>query len=1187
MIGHNGSTLVANAGFNLPNVVIGNLGQRINLESTFGSIDGSAGTTVYGNITSASGQLTLNSTTVNGDVVTNSTVASSSGLIVNGNVSARNGVTLNGAVITGSLSATNGTINLTGGQVGGLVVSSCCDVTTNGTDLLGGAQSTNSSLSISGGTIAGDFSSPNNPAVFNGVIMTSGTVNAGSVAFTGGTLGSSSSPISVTSQFNAITLNNTGLAYGDFVAPSYSAVELNGNSVVIGSCSPNACVPPPVCDITSFSDNFNRNNLGSNWVAGRFAGNFTPTTNNGRLLLTENQNQQSTAVTLQRWFPAANNRIQIEFDHFAWRSYRLFGGNEGGDGMAVVFSDASITPQAGSFGGSLGYAQRDNGDPGFAGGWLGIALDEFGNFSNPTEGRIGGPGRRSDSVTIRGSGNGNAGYFFLANTRFSNSLDVDPSFFNQNPNPGPGFRYRFTIDATVDNQVMVSVARRTTSSGAFVSVIEPFNVVNLLGQAAIPQNLMLSFTGATGDAVNNHAIDNLQVCANEINDIGTLVDHFRLSFSSSALTCSAKEVTVVACANPNCTQQVTEPVSVTMSINGQAVGSPQVITGGSGTVQVRNTSEDTVSVGIAGSTPAQRPFSQNLCSRDGGALGTNCNITFADSGFALSVPDFPANRGETLEVRAIKKDDATQACVPGFSNTNKTLEFWGTYVNPGSSGRVANWPLSIQGNDIGMSEASASAQTVAFDANGVASVPINYADVGRMQVNARLQPSGDDAGLSMTGNTQFVSYPAGFCVQASTACSAPYDACPALAKASENIPLSVQAMAWQVDGDTDFCSGNSPTPSFAMNTMALSSELIAPATGVNATVSPASLTYSASTSANTVPVSFSEVGVFAVRVTPSAPYLGITLDSAVSHAMGRITPDHFTANLANSPELAPYCQTSSAFAYSGQSLNWLVPPRVDLIARNGVGQVTQNYTQGNFLRLNSAGVGVQWPSQDNVALATDSSPLALNSTAGAAGLNALGNGQLRYDFSALDQLTYVKTPTSRVDPFAPDVTFGLTVNDSDGVGLLSSPFTFSPAANFALRYGRLWVDNGFGPENQDLPLSLRTEFYQSGRFIRNTDDSCWSYDAVGNVSLTPTTLTEVNGTTGTLINGDGVGAIVLRAPTAVPGLPDVGQVEVEYAVPVWLRDDFNNDGTLTSPRAQAQFGVYRGHDRIIYWRERQ
>lgn len=928
--------------------------------------------------------------------------------------------------------------------------------------------------------------------------------------------------------------------------------------------------------LTCFNDAFNRTTLDDDWVVSRFSGPFTPSISNGRLLLTQNQNNQSTAVTLQRLFPADNNLVVIELDHFAWSS----AGGSGADGMTVVFSDATITPQAGSFGGSLGYAQRNNGDPGFSGGWLGVALDEWGNFSNPTEGRVGGVGFRPQSVTIRGSGQGGNGYRFLT------TQQVSPNIDRRNTGvPNPGYRYRFTIDARLAGQAWVTVERNTGTG--FSTIIPAFDVSAQFGQAPIPQNLLLSFTGATGGFNNNHAIDNLQVCANQINPIGPLIHHFEFEFASQGLTCSPQDVLIRACADAACNTLYTDPVTVNLSPATWVGGASQTFSGGQTVLQLRGTPLSTLAVGVSSSVPLSQAFTTNTCSRDGGALGTNCNITFADSGFALSAPDFPANRGETLEIRAIKTDDDTQACVPGFSNTNKTLEFWGSYVNPGSSGRVASWPLSIQGNDIGMSEASASAQTVAFDANGVANVPINYADVGRMQVNARLQPSGDDAGLSMTGNTQFVSYPAGFCVQASAVCNAPYDTCPVLAKASENVPLSVQAMAWQVDGDTDFCSGNSPTPSFAMNTMALSSELIAPATGEDGMVSPASLTYSASTSANTVPVSFSEVGVFAVRVTPSTSYLGITLDSAVSHAMGRITPDHFTANLANSPELAPYCQTSTAFAYSGQPLNWLVAPRVDLIARNGAGQVTQNYTQGNFLRLNSAGVGVQWPSQDEVAQGTDSSPLALNSTAGVAGLNTVGAGQLRYDFSALDQLSYVKTPTSRVDPFAPDVAFGLTVNDSDGVGLLSSPFSFSPAANFALRYGRLWVDNGFGPENQDLPLSLRTEFYQSGRFMRNTDDSCWSYDAVNNVSLMPTTLTEVIGNTDTVLAGEGLGAIVLRAPTAVPGLPDVGQVEVEYAVPVWLRDDFNNDGTLTSPRAQAQFGVYRGHDRIIYWRERQ
>ncbi len=53
---------------------------------------------------------------------------------------------------------------------------------------------------------------------------------------------------------------------------------------------------------------------------------------------------------------------------------------------------------------------------GLSGGYVGIGLDEFGNFSDPGEGRNGGPGRDRDSVTVRGPGDGDEGYEFVASS---------------------------------------------------------------------------------------------------------------------------------------------------------------------------------------------------------------------------------------------------------------------------------------------------------------------------------------------------------------------------------------------------------------------------------------------------------------------------------------------------------------------------------------------------------------------------------------------------------------------------------------------------------------------------------------------------------------------------------------------------------------------------------------------------
>jgi len=59
----------------------------------------------------------------------------------------------------------------------------------------------------------------------------------------------------------------------------------------------------------------------------------------------------------------------------------------------------------------------------------------------------------------------------------------------------------------------------------------------------------------------------------------------------------------------------------------------------------------------------------------------------------------------------------------------------------------------------------------------------------------------------------------------------------------------------------------------------------------------------------------------------------------------------------------------------------------------------------------------------------------------------------------------------------------------------------------------------------------------------------------------------------------------LQAPVNAPGTPDTGEATVEYAAPSWLTGDYDNDGSFENPQGTATFGVYRGHEKVIYRRE--
>ncbi len=279
---------------------------------------------------------------------------------------------------------------------------------------------------------------------------------------------------------------------------------------------------PAGITVACVCDNFNRNNLnpstifGQDWITSISDGTgILPSIVNANYLrLTNNTGNNAKAATVPSAFPAAGNYISVEFNHYAYNG-------SGADGIAVTLSDYTVPAVPGAYGGSLGYAQQ-TAINGFAGGWIGVALDEYGNYQNPTEGRLGGPGFRVDSVGIRGSGSGTTGYRWLQGTAANLSPGIDVTGTTR----GPGHRYQIVVDArnagATTPQTFVAVNRDTSGTGnsyaALIPSFDAFARAVTLGftQAPVPANWQISFTGSTGGSTNIHEIGALRICAQTV-----------------------------------------------------------------------------------------------------------------------------------------------------------------------------------------------------------------------------------------------------------------------------------------------------------------------------------------------------------------------------------------------------------------------------------------------------------------------------------------------------------------------------------------------------------------------------------------------------------------------------------------------------------------------------------------------
>ncbi|MBW3762280.1 MSHA biogenesis protein MshQ [Aeromonas jandaei] len=997
--------------------------------------------------------------------------------------------------------------------------------------------------------------------------------------------------------YQDITLNSDTLLNG--YVYSDASLVMNNTSVINGRATSRSLTMASSSAIndqaftpslTCFSDNFSSGTLSSDWVVKTSSGSFTPSIVSGRLRLTQAVGDQATSTTYQRLFPAASNLVTISFNHYAY-------GGTGADGMAVVLSDATVTPQPGAFGGPLGYGFKP-GIPGFAGGWLGIGFDEFGNYSG--EGGTTNVGQRRQSVAIRGSGSGTSGYNYLrgacnngTTNTFSNCLSP-----TVDGNGGSNHKYQLTIDSRITGQSLVKVERDTGSG--YVTLIDWFNAQSLSGQSQVPNDFLLSLTGSTGGSTNIHELDNVQICALRSNPVGVQIDHFELYHSGQALTCNPETVTIKACANPACTTLITDPVTATLSLtptsasNGWIGGNTVTFTGGTTTVQLRNNTASSVTIGVSGSSPTTKPFSTTLCKAGSGTLSSAaCTLNFADSGFFFDVPDTYSNQPQTVTIKAVKKSDVTKLCVPGFASQTKSVKFWSSYITPASN--AYNSQMSVNGSMIGASQGAATPLSLAFDAQGQSSITVAYPDAGQVQLDARYDGSGNEAGLIMTGSDQFVARPVGLCITSSSgSCSGNYASCPVFRKTGATFPIQIQAMAWESGSDNDLCTGNQATPNFVLNGIALGTTLVAPTPGTNATVGTATYNHAAATnSINTVNQTVNEVGVFNMTATPPANgYFGYTIPSAQSMPLGRFVPTDF--NLV-SGDIMPAC---NVFSYMGQPFG----VTLDVRARNQSGGQTQNYT-GAFAK-GSAYISVA-NNKDGKSLASRLTSLA--SLPWANGKAVLNNGT---------------TSLARLSDTQPDgpyksLLFGLYMNDNDGGNTLIATPDFNDAVvgncsgaacNARLidsvpmqaYFGRLFAGTQAGLASADLAVPLQLQYYEAGNWQLNKLDQCSLFSLAGQgvAFLNPShsfdaATSSLNLGTGRTIKL-GLGS---TPPGAMSGTAKDGEILFQFArpgiavripykvdlakqpsSPLWLSDPLTLQG-------EAIFGSTRGNDRIIYRRE--
>ncbi|GAB3288603.1 polymer-forming cytoskeletal protein [Pseudidiomarina andamanensis] len=728
-----------------------------------------------------------------------------------------------------------------------------------------------------------------------------------------------------------------------------------------------------------------------------------------------------------------------------------------------------------------------------------------------------------------------------------------------------------------------------------------------------------ALTAGTVTLGNNSAITYSPQTQADVNEAAgctpepALVHHYRIQHPTQLVSCLAAPIEIIACANADCSETYDDTVTLTATASaanstwsGDTIISTTTnsadwqFTLGTGSGYLRNINGGTTVISLNDAIPTATNITQ--CYNDAGTTITGCAVNFVSAGLVFTDTDgvspiasSHAGLDFPILLQAIETNTTTGACearVQGAQAVNVGLEC----ANPLTC--QADQTFTVNGTNVALNDnGTALTQTsvnVTFDANGSAPVTANYSDVGQVRLHASLELSENvgngDPAIVLTGTSinDFVVRPHTLVARAldssNNLWTATTDTGAGYKAAGEDFTFIVQALN---------AAGN-PTPNFgnevsATENVTVTFDSMAYPVIAGDTWSSSKLTITSpfiddpdfAGAMRTVGARWREAGT--PNILPGLldnDYLGAG-DALVRvpSPIGRFYPANF---LVTSSNITNACPTDN-FTYMGQPG---IHVAFEIVAVNTLGVVTQNYHSPEYsnaaqLELTAANTSPADVASDEFASRLVA-PLTSNWVNG------------RFDQLGMSA-TFNRLASEVPDGPYSAVRLGLRVlSEMDNRNFATTDLLTQkgPSAQLngtlALRYGRLVLENTYGPENESLPVVMRAEYWDGTRFTLNDLDSCTASSPTSLAIVdNPSALnTSVAGVGSNLITGEVIPeSLYWTAPSPVGS----GEFLFEYQADSWLEYPWldENGDSHRFPRATAGFGQYRGNDRVIFWMERQ